>query len=353
MAALPVFRQIGTIADAEFVAIEVLPAVWAFALGPLLDLNQFKNYMALIKELSAKIEQEQIRKLREISADSRSADSSDLNDIISLPQDNSLDSFGDSSTGMDDDFANLVLGRSSSKQTSESLGNTVLGSSSSFLSPSSQNTSSATGFTELSSSTGSLRAQNLTQLGSSRSITPDYGMSTFVALKPANTPTPSVNPLSSTMQPLQPSAPGAGNASSYPRSYTSGGITGNQSMDYSSFKLNIPNSNANIQQTRSNSSNIFPSSEAGSNGAYSAFVSNPGSNTASSNINFPNASSAQSGTSYPSFSIPPPNAASNLSIGATGGNVQGPGPMATSFSGNPKNVNNTPKQGLEKYESLL
>jgi len=40
MAALSVFRQVGKIADADFVAMEVLPIMWAFSLGPLLNLQQ-------------------------------------------------------------------------------------------------------------------------------------------------------------------------------------------------------------------------------------------------------------------------------------------------------------------------
>jgi hypothetical protein len=40
MAALNVFREVGKIADADFIAMEVLPIMWAFSLGPLLDLQQ-------------------------------------------------------------------------------------------------------------------------------------------------------------------------------------------------------------------------------------------------------------------------------------------------------------------------
>ena len=42
MAALSVFKQVGKMADADFVAIEVLPVVWAMSLGPLLDLEQVR-----------------------------------------------------------------------------------------------------------------------------------------------------------------------------------------------------------------------------------------------------------------------------------------------------------------------
>jgi SCY1-like protein 2 len=40
MAALSVFREVGKIADIDFTAIEVLPILWSFSLGPLLNLQQ-------------------------------------------------------------------------------------------------------------------------------------------------------------------------------------------------------------------------------------------------------------------------------------------------------------------------
>lgn len=40
MAALSVFEQVGRIADVDFIAMEVLPIMWSFSLGPLLNLQQ-------------------------------------------------------------------------------------------------------------------------------------------------------------------------------------------------------------------------------------------------------------------------------------------------------------------------
>ncbi|PHH85793.1 hypothetical protein CDD83_11153 [Cordyceps sp. RAO-2017] len=42
VAALNVFRLVGQVADAEFVAMEILPILWSMSLGPLLDLGQFQ-----------------------------------------------------------------------------------------------------------------------------------------------------------------------------------------------------------------------------------------------------------------------------------------------------------------------
>ena len=40
MAALKVFRQVGRIADSDFVAMDILPVLWSMCLGPLLNLEQ-------------------------------------------------------------------------------------------------------------------------------------------------------------------------------------------------------------------------------------------------------------------------------------------------------------------------
>ena len=66
MAALKVFRQVGEVADSEFLAVEVLPVLWQMSLGPLLNLQQFQGFMRLVKRLSERIEREQTRKLQEM-----------------------------------------------------------------------------------------------------------------------------------------------------------------------------------------------------------------------------------------------------------------------------------------------
>ncbi|RMY85182.1 hypothetical protein D0862_11242 [Hortaea werneckii] len=66
MAALKVFRQVGEVADSEFLAVEVLPVLWQMSLGPLLNLQQFQSFMRLVKRLSERIEREQTRKLQEM-----------------------------------------------------------------------------------------------------------------------------------------------------------------------------------------------------------------------------------------------------------------------------------------------
>jgi SCY1-like protein 2 len=67
MAALKVFRQVGEVADTDFLAMDVLPVLWSMSLGPLLNLQQFQSFMSLIKNLGGRIEREQTRKLQEMS----------------------------------------------------------------------------------------------------------------------------------------------------------------------------------------------------------------------------------------------------------------------------------------------
>jgi SCY1-like protein 2 len=113
MAALAVFRQVGKIADAEFLAMDVLPILWSFSLGPLLNLQQFQEFMTLIKALSSKIEQEQTRKLRDLSSSNTNgiSNSSRAKDLMNMGSTNAM--FG--ANGQEDvgesDFERLVLGR--------------------------------------------------------------------------------------------------------------------------------------------------------------------------------------------------------------------------------------------------
>ncbi|MDI1490526.1 MAG: Protein kinase domain-containing protein ppk32 [Ramalina farinacea] len=119
MAALSVFKQVGKIADAEFLAMEALPILWSFSLGPLLNVQQFQAFMDLIKSISSRIEQEQMRKLREINTtSSRSMDinaRSQGNDLMSMGGGASTNGgFGGGITSDDPgemDFESLVLGK--------------------------------------------------------------------------------------------------------------------------------------------------------------------------------------------------------------------------------------------------
>ena len=109
-AALAVFKQVGKIADTEYLALEVLPILWSFSLGPLLNLQLFQEFMDLIKKLSARIETEQTRKLRDLSSSdgaqvtSRSHKLQSTNGIFATS--------GTENVGTND-FERLVLGKGS------------------------------------------------------------------------------------------------------------------------------------------------------------------------------------------------------------------------------------------------
>ena len=118
MAALGVFKQVGKIADAEFIALDVLPLVWSFSLGPLLNLEQFQEFMSLIKSLSSKIEQEQTRKLRELFSHSNgiSANSQSIDKIGTSTSHGVYDSNSVAGDVGETDFERLVLGKLAGKE---------------------------------------------------------------------------------------------------------------------------------------------------------------------------------------------------------------------------------------------
>ncbi len=68
MAALKVLRHAGGVADAEYTALHILPILWNMSLGPLLSLEQFQAFMEIVKSLSGRVENEQSKKLQELSA---------------------------------------------------------------------------------------------------------------------------------------------------------------------------------------------------------------------------------------------------------------------------------------------
>ncbi|KAI1480875.1 ARM repeat-containing protein [Daldinia eschscholtzii] len=112
MAALDVLRVVGDNADADFVAMDILPILWSMSLGPLLDLKQFQAFMNLIKSLSRKVEDEQIKKLQELSVvngGGRAATPTD--DFIGFGGVSGT-TFDSSNGATEDDFERLVKGKS-------------------------------------------------------------------------------------------------------------------------------------------------------------------------------------------------------------------------------------------------
>ncbi|KAI4214455.1 MAG: hypothetical protein LQ351_002872 [Letrouitia transgressa] len=210
MAALEVFKQVGKMADTDFLAMECLPILWAFSLGPLLNLQQFQEYMGLIKSLSLKIENEQVRKLRELSAASPSANSNDLMNI------GSTDAFFGSNGAGDvgeNDFERLVLGKSNNINGTDKLGES--------LRPQTQRSHSARNSPPVFSwsSPASQQASNVATQPPSNNVfsqqipTPPLqpsapssaSLNSFAALKPTPPPSAGMNKGFPSSAPLQPS----------------------------------------------------------------------------------------------------------------------------------------------------
>ena len=215
MAALAVIRQVGLIADTDFLAMEVLPMLWSFSLGPLLNLSQFQGFMDLIKKTSAKIETEQIRKLQDLSS-SNVKDTSNPNDFMSS---GSTNGFFTSNTNEDvgeNDFERLVLGKGRNNG-GDILGNALQPQAQAGKQPEAptfswSSTAPNSNHSNQNSMSGVLKPQ-------SRTITPDQSLNAFATLNPTpstfprapNNPNPMANGMGSfppmqatTMQPTAP-----------------------------------------------------------------------------------------------------------------------------------------------------
>ncbi|OAA63856.1 protein kinase domain-containing protein ppk32 [Cordyceps fumosorosea ARSEF 2679] len=111
MASLNVLGIVGDIADADFVAMDILPILWSMSLGPLLNLKQFQAFMALIKTLSRRVEDEQTRKLQELAGTPNGATAAPNEDFLAFGgvTGTAFDSGSNGATA--DDFEALVKGK--------------------------------------------------------------------------------------------------------------------------------------------------------------------------------------------------------------------------------------------------
>jgi SCY1-like protein 2 len=204
MAALTALRVIGNVADAEFVAMDILPILWHMSLGPLLDLKQFQAFMELIKMLSRRVEDEQTKKLQELSGGGNvsTAVNDDFMSFGTIAG-SSLDANGTSET----DFEMLVKGKSGGSSSSNPLDlgwDNLASPNSTVASPGLKTGGRATPTPAFSWSTPSpVAATSGNQFGavkaqqsSFRTVTPDLGR--FEALTPTAT---------QYSQPLQPTNP--------------------------------------------------------------------------------------------------------------------------------------------------
>lgn len=214
MAALAVFKQVGKIADTDFLAMDVLPILWSFSLGPLLNLEQFQEFMNLIKSLSSRIEQEQTRKLRELSSSNANGHSnaSRPNDLMNMGSTNALSGTNGTDDVGESDFERLVLG----KGTSNSTGNDILSDDfRSLPQPAQSGPAQVPIFSWSTPVTAPISNQNIPSANygnpGSRAITPDQSLHSFAALNPmsnGNAPAAQVRPNGlSAFTPMQPTTP--------------------------------------------------------------------------------------------------------------------------------------------------
>jgi SCY1-like protein 2 len=193
MAALDVFVAIGKIVDVEFLATDILPVIWTFSLGPLLNLEQFRSFMSHIRTVSTRIEQDHTRKLQELSS-SNATSAANRNDFMSFGAPAGSLSLDDGRNGDGGDFEALVLGKSQANN--PSVTNIDPWASST---PSSQlpyrptaNTSSSAAAAAFSWSTPPLApgvSQSNASAGSSfRTVSPDQSMNSIGTLQPTSRP---------------------------------------------------------------------------------------------------------------------------------------------------------------------
>lgn len=370
VAALNVLRIVGQVADADFVAMDILPILWSMSLGPLLDLKQFQTFMELIKNLSRRVEDEQTRKLQELSGSSNGAAPAIADDFLAFGGVTGT-TFDQSNGATEDDFEALVKGKATTSPSAANSTFTSWSDSTSAQATASISRSAATtpqaptfswstpspsGTPKPPSQAGNLKAQQ----GISRTVTPDLGR--FESLTPTST---------QFSQPLQP----AQSAFQPPPPQQKSPSTTSSSINWSTAAATPSNAWASSTPTtanyRPNATISPPMSATGFGGSMGSM------NNSMSGMSLGQRPGALGTTgSTPSFSLPPPPAGSLSSMasssssfgiapppkqqsgwGSTG--TVGQGSMGSMVNNN--NAQNggatmgggQQKSGLDKYESLI
>ncbi|KAJ4266398.1 Protein kinase domain-containing protein ppk32 [Fusarium torreyae] len=326
VAALNVLRVVGSVADAEFVAMDILPILWSMSLGPLLNLKQFQSFMELIKSLSRRVEDEQTRKLQELGGTSNGATAPN-EDFMAFGGVTGT-SFDQNNGATEDDFENLVKGRMASPRSSTATP--------SWDDPA--KSKSSTPAPTFSWSTPPPPADNSKKFTapkapSFRTVTPDLGR--FEALQPSSTqfsqpmqPTPS-QPFQppSQLQPTQPLAP------SQPLSASTSGSS-----------INWSTAAAATSSPWGNSSGFGTSTSTGNVGNMASSMANMSMNSTSRQSSFTLPPPPGNTSTTPSaFPIAPPQQT----------NWGGMSSMSNTNTSNTPQNNSGQKSGLDKYESLI
>lgn len=296
MAALNVFRQVGAVVDTDFLALEILPILWNFSLGPLLDLQQFGAFMDLVKSLSAKIEREQTKKLRELSSSEASGFGNGTGSSFKAVHEPGQPDVDHTRN----DFERLVLGKGATTSNGHEA-DLWASSSSEAIAVKTQSQVPSFSWSSKPPITTSPQTNN-----TFRSITPDYSASSAPSLG-----------LTSKQSSAGPQSTPASQPST---------IAWNT--------RNIAGPQPNLQATTSNSS--------------LAAMANMNTRSATSQF------STQSSGYSPFFIPPPPSApAANLRNGVAGAAGYSTSSSQNTSLNSPPKMHTPQKQGLDKYESLL
>lgn len=363
LAALNVLRQVGTVVDADFVAMDVLPALWSMSLGPLLNLQQFQAFMELIKSLSARVESEQSRKLQDLAGSNGHAKAND--DFMSF---GGPSPFSTSNNGGDGevDFEALVKGNLASGGSSSAL-NSGWDSAPNVPSQQSRNAAPQRAATpsfswstpeptpQSSSANLSTMAPMRPQQGqnpTSRTITPD--LSRFDTLTPSST---------QFSQPLQPqqssfsfSQNQAQSAFSPPPTFQAQQPNYGSSQPFQSSQPQYTQSTNTSLNWGSAASNPWSSTTSSLSPPPSSTLSNLGNSMSSLSMNQQQQQRPQIGSQSSSFSLPPPPGAGAFKPPAPqysyGSGTSGFGTSHNSMSAQ-QMPQNQKKTGLDAYESLI
>jgi SCY1-like protein 2 len=332
-AALDVFQEIGKIADSDFLATDVLPILWNFSLGPLLNLQQFQAFMTLIKGLSSRIEQEHTRKLQEMTASNPVVAS--RNDFMSFGGPSGGMNGLDDSNGNTNDFEALVLGK---KGLSSPAADSFDVWNNPEQIPSNQLPSRATRQPSPTPPAFSWSSPSPTTMGSNTSFTKPptttQPLNSFSVLQPQSTSTASLGSQNLTATRNQPTFP------TLPMSQSSNAWA-TPSMNVPS----IPNANAWSTPTMNNIPSMVPINPWSASQQTSTF-NQPMRPTISNSSSF---SIPPPPTSpYSTFGIAPPPA-NNITSPMTGSRNT----LASQQNQHQPQQQSGQKQGLEKYESLI
>jgi SCY1-like protein 2 len=344
LASLQVLKQVGSIADTEFLAMDILPILWSMSLGPLLNLQQFQSFMDLIRSLSTRVEQEHTKKLQEL-AGSTSSGASRTDDIMSFGGVSAFAPVSGGAENGEDDFERLVQGKSSSSSTSKPIDSGWDSTPNSGTAPPAQAPSAASPTPTFSWSTpapaapsSSMGVLQLQQGSESRAIAP--GLSMFDALAPSKT---------QFSQPLQPSQNSFNSAPMQPITNTYGSAP-LQPQQQQSFQQ-PQQTTINWSSTSAAGHNPWAATSPASNNAFSS-MSSMGSSMSNLSMNQQQQQRPNMTSSFSSFSLPPPptSAANN------GFSIPPPQSFNSAFGGmhqQAKPSAQTQKNGLDSWESLL